>query len=431
MLPVPRACPHACSHSSRGHGSNPTAQHRAPRSRQRLPGEEGQQKSPLRKQCWGFPLPAFYAEQKEVFCVSQPNFPRCLASSQARLLPPAFVFLPGARREGITAGREGTHCTGAGPSSTSPPLHPAGHPSGTSGAQHPGPGQAARGRMPTAQACTAPTGAQRQDQGKGLLFFPSDSAACPRAQAVRPQRPCQGEESRRAETAGLFCPTPLQSDFSCGKLLLPGGSGSSCGAEMELSSSPSEQGLLEDIAIRLRAPAGSDSWGCCAAHRALEEHPHCNHFTLGPRTCRLTSCVPPYPSRQTSHEQDPRWKPGAVAEARFLRVLHPKYHQITSLMQFRHSCSRPEIQITASCSSSIWISAKAETKSPCLRQGWFIRSTPKGLHAGGGLARTCCHLWDSLQCCSPPDGLTKRLSAAETALPGPGQPEHLKKNYPK
>lgn len=248
---------------------------------------------------------------------------------------------------------------------------------------------------------------------------------------MRPQRPCQGEESRRAETAGLFCPTPLQSDFSCRNLLLPGGSGSSCGAEMELSSSPSELVLLEDIAIRLRAPAESDSWGCCAARRALEEHPHCNHFTLGPRPCRLTSCVPPYPSRQISHEQDPRWKPGAVAEASFLRVLHPKHHQITSLMQSRHSCSWPEIQITASCSSSIWISAKAETKSSCLRQGWFICSTPKGLHAGGGLARTCCRLWDSLQCFSPPDGLTKRLLAAETALPGPGQPKHLKKNYPK
>lgn len=63
--------------------------------------------------------------KRDVFCVSQPNFPRCLASSRARLLPPAFVFLPGARREGTTPGSAaGRARTGAGPSSTSPRCTP-------------------------------------------------------------------------------------------------------------------------------------------------------------------------------------------------------------------------------------------------------------------------------------------------------------------
>lgn len=231
--------------------------------------------------------------KRDVFCVSQPNFPRCLASSQAHLLPPAFVFLPGARREGITPGSAaGRARTGAGPSSTSPRCTPPVTPAAPQELSILVLGKQQEG------ACLQHRRARRQREpsvrtrGK-VCSFSKRLSLLPQAQAVRPQSPCQGEETRRAETARLFCPTLLQSDFSCRKLLLPGGSGSSFGAEMELSSSPSEQGLLEENAIRLRAPAVSDSWGCCAARRALEEHPHCGHFTLRPRICRLTSCVPP------------------------------------------------------------------------------------------------------------------------------------------
>lgn len=102
-----------------------------------------------------------------------------------------------------------------------------------------------------------------------------------------------------------------------------------------------------------------------------------------------------------------------------------KYNQMISTTQPRLSCPQPEIQITALRSSSVRISEKPDTKSPCLRQGWFICNTYKGLCAGGAFVRTCCRLWDSLQRYSLPDGLTKRLlalhtGAAETALPGPG-----------
>lgn len=135
--------------------------------------------------------------------------------------------------------------------------------------------------------------------------------------------------------------------------------------------------------------------------------------------------VPLSPRRHISYKQDPPWKPGAVSKARFLWALNPRHNQIISMTQPRLSCPQPEIQITALHSNSVWMSGKPYTKSPCLRQGWFICNTHKGLRAGGAFVRTCCCLWDSLQCHSPPDGLTKcllalRTRAAETALTGPG-----------
>lgn len=170
-------------------------------------------KIPAAKAVLGLPSASLLRRaRRDVFCVSQPNFPRCLASSQARLLPPAFVFLPGARREGITAGREGTHWCWT--KQHVPPAAPRRSPQRHLRSSASWSWASSKRAHAYSTGVHSAEGAQRKDQGKGLLFFPSDSAACPRAQAVRPQRPCQGEESRRAETAGLFCPTPLQSDFS-------------------------------------------------------------------------------------------------------------------------------------------------------------------------------------------------------------------------
>lgn len=131
-------------------------------------------------------------------------------------------------------------------------------------------------------------------------------------------------------------------------------------------------------------------------------------FTWGPWTYRLTFCVPPSPSRQITSEQDPCWEPGAVSKARSLRALNPKHNQIISTAQPRLSYPWPEIQITTSSSSSAWISGKPDTKSSLLKTRRLYLQHPQRVTCGRSACRTCCRLWDSLQCYSPPDGLTKR-----------------------
>lgn len=130
-------------------------------------------------------------------------------------------------------------------------------------------------------------------------------------------------------------------------------------------------------------------------------------FTWGPWTYRLTFCVPPSPSRQITSEQDPRWETGAASKARFLRALNPKYNQIISTEQPQLSCPWPEIQITTSSSSSARISGKPDTKSSLLKTRRLYLQHPQRVTCGRSACRTCCRLWDSLQCYSPPDGLTK------------------------
>jgi len=219
-------------------------------------------------------------------------------------------------------------------------------------------------------------------------------------------------------------PTLPQSDFSRRKLLLPGGWGCSFGAEMESSAGKAgqKQSFKMKGCWRRRLFTIQSSYVRQPKLPALLSG---GASPLQSFTRHLTSCVPPSPSSQISSEQDPRWKPGAVSKARFPRALNPKHNQIISTTQPRLSWPQSEIQITASCSSSVWRWGKPDTKSPCLRQRWFICNTHTGLRAGGAFVRTCCRLWDSLQCCPPPDGLTERLLAlhtgpAETALPGPG-----------
>lgn len=106
---------------------------------------------------------------------------RCFLCQPAEL-PPLPCLFPGAftasslcvsprGQEGRDNSRQGGHAPVLDQAARPPPLHPAGHPSGTSGAQHPGPGQAARGRMPTAQACTAPREPSVRTRGKVCSFF--------------------------------------------------------------------------------------------------------------------------------------------------------------------------------------------------------------------------------------------------------------------
>lgn len=72
------------------------------------------------------------------------------------------------------------------------------------------------------------------------------------------------------------------------------------------------------------------------------------------------------------------------------------------------SCPWPEIQITTSSSSSAWISGKPDTKSSLLKTRRLYLQHPQRVTCRRSSCRTCCCLWDSLQCFSPPDGLTKR-----------------------
>lgn len=130
-------------------------------------------------------------------------------------------------------------------------------------------------------------------------------------------------------------------------------------------------------------------------------------FTWGPWTYRLTFCVSLSPSRQITSEQDPRWEPGAVSKARFLRALNLKHNQIIFTGQPWLSCPRPENQITTSSRSSAWISGKPDIKSSMLKTRRLYLQHPQRVTCRGSACRTCCCLWDSLQCYSPPDGLTK------------------------
>lgn len=79
-------------------------------------------------------------------------------------------------------------------------------------------------------------------------------------------------------------------------------------------------------------------------------------------------------------------------------------HQV----QPRLSCPWPEIQITTSSSSSAGISGKPDTKPSLLKTRRLYLQHPQRVTCGRSSCRTCCCLWDSLQCFSPPDGLTKR-----------------------
>lgn len=145
---------------------------------------------------------------------------------------------------------------------------------------------------------------------------------------------------------------------------------------------------------------------CSPVCKSLEELPHCNRLPGDLGIYRLTFCVPPSPRRQITSEQDPRWQPGAVSKARFLRALNPKHNQIISTVQPQLSCPWPEIQITASSSSSAWISGKADTKSSLLKARRLYLHHPQRVTCRRSTCRTCCCLWDSLQCYSP-DGLTE------------------------
>lgn len=126
-------------------------------------------------------------------------------------------------------------------------------------------------------------------------------------------------------------------------------------------------------------------------------------FTWGPWTYRLTFSVPPSPSRQITSEQDPRWQPGAVSKISQgikSKAQSDNLHGAAVLGQ--------RFKLPLPAAPPHGYQGNQTQKSSLLKTRRLYLQHPQRVTRRRSSCRTCCCLWDSLQCYSPLDGLTVR-----------------------
>lgn len=333
--------------------------------------------------------------------------------------------LPGARREGITPDgaaascREGTH--GYWTKQHVPLLYPAGHPSGTSRAQHPGPGHTARGRMPT-QHRRARRGWEPSVRTSGKVgsfseqlscVSPSTSHAPSASLAGSGNPPCRNSQAVLSHASAVRLQLQKTAPSRRVRLFLrrrDGGQRQSfrtrtAGGERY---SPQRSGCVRQLKLLCSTPGSGGA-------SPLQS------FYLG--TWDMPFDLP----RATITQQENQPRAGSSLEARCCG--RSKISQgIISKAQSDNLPDAVQAQLFSARNSHYSFMqllcmdfSKSREKIPLLKTRMVYPQQPQRVTCGRRACKEgCCRLWDSLQCYSPPDGLTKRLLAAETALPGPG-----------
>lgn len=414
--------------SSQGRGSTPTAPQGAARAPQpaALTSRGKTAEIPAAKAVLVLPSACLLrGARKDVFCVSKPNFPLSLASSHARLLPAAFVSSPRGQEGRNNTGRccsllQGGHARVLDQAARTPAIprrSPQRHLTSSASWSW---AHSKRAHAYTTQACTARWEPSVRTSGKVGSFSeqlscvsPSTSHAPSASLAGSGNPPCRNSQAVLSHASAVRLQLQKTAPSRRVRLFLrrrDGGQRQSfrtrtAGGERY---SPQRSGCVRQLKLLCSTPGSGGA-------SPLQS------FYLG--TWDMPFDLP----RATITQQENQPRAGSSLEARCCG--RSKISQgIISKAQSDNLPDAVQAQLFSARNSHYSFMqllcmdfSKSREKIPLLKTRMVYPQQPQRVTCGRRACKEgCCRLWDSLQCYSPPDGLTKRLLAAETALPGPG-----------